>query len=47
MFDSILYTKFVVALLVLVLTIMQLFDDVLLSALVITTLMSLVATHKE
>ncbi len=42
-FDSLLYTKFVVILLVPLLTTMQLFDDILLFALVIATLMSLVA----
>jgi hypothetical protein len=39
-----LYTKFVVALLVLMLMVVQLFDDVLLFVPVIATLMSLVAT---
>jgi len=41
--DFLLYTKFVVILLVPLLTTMQLFDDILLFALVIATLMSLVA----
>jgi hypothetical protein len=44
MHDFLLYTESVVALLVLLLMAVQLFDDVSLSAPVITTLMSLVVT---
>jgi hypothetical protein len=44
MYDSLLYTELVVALLVFLLMVVQLFDDVLLSALVIATLVSLVPT---
>jgi hypothetical protein len=43
MSNSVLYAKFVVVFLVLMLTIVQLFDDVLLSIPMTTTLMSLVA----
>jgi hypothetical protein len=43
MYDFLLYTKFVVFLLVLLLMVVQLFDDVLLSIHVIATMMSLVA----
>jgi len=41
MFDSLLYVKFVIIFIRLLLIAMQLFDDVLLFALVITTLMTL------
>jgi hypothetical protein len=44
MFDFLLYIGFVVTLLVLLLTAMQLFDDVLLSAIMISILMLFVAT---
>ncbi len=44
MSNSLLYVEFVVALLVFLLIAMQLFDDVLLSAIVTATLMSFVAT---
>ncbi len=42
-YDSLLYTKSIIALLVPMLTTMQLFDDVLLFALMSATMMSLMA----